>query len=271
MGGIRERDDGSNSKHGIDNNGTITSIILDELSSARVVDTQTYIAEVQARMWKALKRGMHFKALTNSSEEFLKRHVNSKVRLVVLYADIVGSTRLSRTLPVERLAVIIQAFTQEMSLLTLNFNGLVLKYVGDAVISYFPAMNNLLLACDNAVNAAVAMFEVLEQGINPILDEYDYPTLAMKVSIDAGEHSVIQYGDKDDIHRDIVGYGISMAAKIHALAESNSIVISHSVYNCLHPVLQKRFKMLDLDPNVWNYMDEDSNEPYKVYMYKINE
>jgi class 3 adenylate cyclase len=222
-------------------------------------------------MWKALKRGMHFKALTNSSEEFLKRHVNSKVRLVVLYADIVGSTRLSRTLPVERLAVIIQAFTQEMSLLTLNFNGLVLKYVGDAVISYFPAMNNLLLACDNAVNAAVAMFEVLEQGINPILDEYDYPILAMKVSIDAGEHSVIQYGDKDNIHRDIVGYGISMAAKIHALAESNSIVISHSVYNCLHPVLQKRFKMLDLDPNVWNYMDEDSNEPYKVYMYKINE
>ncbi len=254
-----------------DLSNTLTGIILEELSSSRVVDTQTYIAEVQARIWKALKRGMHFKVLTHSSDEFLKRYANSKVRLVVLYADIVGSTRLSRLLPVERLAIIIQAFTQEISLLTLNFNGLVLKYVGDAVISYYPAMNNLLLACDNAVNAAIEMFRVLEQGINPILDEYGYPTLAMKVSMDVGEHSVIQYGDNDDIHRDIVGYAISMAAKIHALAESNSIVISHSVYDCLHPSLQARFKMLDLDPNVWNYMDEDSNKLYKVYMYKVNE
>ncbi|GBC73348.1 Adenylate cyclase 1 [archaeon HR04] len=246
----------------------IINIIMGELSSTRVVDTQTYIAEVQARMWKALKRGMHFKALTRSSEEFLKQHLNSKVKLVVLYADIVGSTRLSRMLPVERLATIIQAYTQEISLIALNFNGLVLKYVGDAVIAYFPAMHNLLLAADDAVNCAVSMIEVLRQGINPILLQYDYPELAMKVSIDVGEHSVIQYGSDKSMDVDVVGYGISMAAKIHALAESNSIVISHNVYDVLHPNMQMRFKQLNLDVSKWGYTDEDSGELYKVYMYK---
>ncbi len=246
----------------------IIDIIIGELSSTRVVDTQTYIAEVQARMWKALKRGMHFQALTRSSEEFLKRHLNSKVKLVVLYADMVGSTRLSRMLPVERLAVIMQAFTQEMSFIALNFNGLVLKYVGDAVIAYFPAMHNLLLAADDAVNCAAAMIEVLRQGINPVLLQYDYPELAMKVSMDVGEHSVIQYGSDKSMDVDIVGYGISMAAKIHALAESNSIVISHNVYNVLHPNMQDRFKQLSLDISKWGYTDEDNGELYKVYMYK---
>jgi adenylate cyclase len=254
-----------------DKEAIMASIILDELSSSRVVDTQTYISEVQARTWKALKRGMRFKVLTNSSDEFLRRYANSKVRLVVMYADMVGSTRLSRALPVERLAVIIQTFTQEISLLTLNFDGLVLKYVGDAVISYFPAVNNLLLACDKAVNSAIAMFDALEHGINPVLEEYDYPTLAMKISIDAGEHSVIQYGDDDDMHRDIVGYGVSMAAKIHELAESNSIVISHTVYNALHPSIRSRFVELSIDGSKWSYLDEDSNDPYRVYIYKLRD
>ncbi|MEM0030359.1 MAG: adenylate/guanylate cyclase domain-containing protein [Candidatus Nitrosocaldus sp.] len=246
----------------------IINIIMGELSSTRVVDTQTYIAEVQARMWKALKRGMRFQALTRSSEEFLKRHLNSRIKLVVLYADMVGSTRLSRMLPVERLAAIIQAYTQEMSLIALNFNGLVLKYVGDAVIAYFPAMHNLLLAADDAVNCAVAMIEVLRQGINPVLLQYDYPELAMKVSMDAGEHSVIQYGSDKSMDVDIVGYGISMAAKIHALAESNSIVISHNVYDVLHPNMQSRFKQLNPDISKWGYTDEDSGELYKIYMHK---
>ncbi|MFN4336803.1 MAG: adenylate/guanylate cyclase domain-containing protein [Candidatus Nitrosocaldus sp.] len=246
----------------------IINIIMEELSSTRVVDTQTYIAEVQARMWKALKRGMRFQALTRSSEEFLKRYLNSKIKLVVLYADMVGSTRLSRMLPVERLAVIIQAFTQEMSLIALNFNGLVLKYVGDAVIVYFPAMHNLLLAADNAVNCAIAMIEALKQGINPVLLQYDYPELAMKVSMDAGEHSVIQYGSDKSIDVDIVGYGISMASKMHALAESNSIVVSHNVYDVLHPNIQSRFKQLNLDISKWGYTDEDSGELYKIYMYR---
>ncbi|MCS7141519.1 MAG: adenylate/guanylate cyclase domain-containing protein [Candidatus Nitrosocaldus sp.] len=246
----------------------MTSIILGELSSSRVVDTQTYIAEVQSRMWKALKRSMRFQALTRSSEEFLKRHLNSKVKLVVLYADMVGSTRLSRMLPVERLAVIIQAFTQEMSFMVHNFNGLVLKYVGDAVIAYFPAMHNLLLAADDSVNCAISMIEVLRQGINPVLMQYDYPELAMKVSIDAGEHSVIQYGSDKSMDVDLVGYGISMAAKMHALAEGNSIVISHNIYDVLHPSMQRKFRQLSLDVSRWGYTDEDSGELYKIYMYK---
>ena len=243
----------------------IMDVLLDEVSSVRVVDTQTYIAETQARVWKALKRGLQFETTMERSDRFLRKHVNSKVKLVVLYADLVGSTRMSRTLPVDRLATIIQTFTQEMSFAVSNFDGYVLKYVGDAVIAYFPADVNYYLACDTAVNCTSSMITILQQGINPVLNQYDYPELEVKIGIDAGEHSVIQYGRDEKSHVDILGYSISMASKITAMAQPNQVVLSQTVYNGMHPSLRKKFSQMQLDPQVWNYTDESTGEIYRLY------
>jgi class 3 adenylate cyclase len=240
-------------------------ILSEEVSSVRIVDTQTYIAETQARVWKALKRGLQFETTMERSDKFLRKRVNSKLRLVVLYADLVGSTRMSRTLPIDRLATIIQAFTQEMSFAISNFDGYVLKYVGDAVIAYFPADVNLYMACDTAVNCAKSMITILQQGVNPVLNQYDYPELEVKIGIDEGEHSVIQYGRSERSYVDILGYSISMASKITALAQPNQILISQAVYNGMHPSLRKRFEPLNLDPAVWNYTDENTGEIYRLY------
>jgi class 3 adenylate cyclase len=240
-------------------------ILLDEVSSERIVDTQTYIAEAQARVWKALKRGLQFETTMQKSDLFLRKHINSKLKLVVIYADLVGSTRMSRTLPVDRLATIIQTFTQEMSFAISNFDGYVLKYVGDAIIAYFPADVKYYLACDKSINCASSMLTILQQGINPVLNQYDYPELQVKIGIDAGEHSVIQYGRDEKSHVDILGYSISMTSKITALAQPNQVVISQAIYNGIHPSLRKKFSLLQLDPKDWNYTEEGTGEIYRLY------
>ncbi len=245
----------------------IMKYLLSEASSERVVDTQTYVAETQARVWKALKKGLQFETTLERSDDFLRKHVNSKLKLIVLYADLVDSTRMSRMLPVDRLATIVQTFTQEMSFAISNFNGYVLKYVGDAVIAYFPAEENLYLTCDTTIECAKSMIAILDQGVNPVLSQYDYPELRMKIGIDAGEHSVISYGSAEKSHVDILGYGISMAAKITTLAEPNQILASQSVYNGVHPSMRKRFSELSLDPKIWNYTDEITGEIYRLYAY----
>ncbi|MFQ5969383.1 MAG: adenylate/guanylate cyclase domain-containing protein [Nitrososphaerales archaeon] len=245
----------------------IMDILLEEVSSTRTVDTQTYIAETQARVWKALKIGLQFEATTQKSERFLRKHVNSKHRLVILYADLVGSTRMSQTLPVDRLATIIQTFTQEMSFAISNFDGYLLKYVGDAVIAYFPAEQNFYLACDATINCARSMITILQQGINPVLNQYDYPELQVKIGIDAGDHAIIQYGRDAKSHVDILGYTISIASKITGLAQPNQVVVSGTVYNGTHPSLRKKFSALKLDRNVWNYIDENTGEIYHLYAF----
>ena len=94
-----------------------------------------------------------------------------------MYADLVGSTNMTMTLPVDKMVTIIRAFTYEMTSTVRSYGGFVLKYVGDAIIAFFPSGYNKLLACDKTVQCAKSMITVIKNGINPILKQYDYPDL----------------------------------------------------------------------------------------------
>jgi hypothetical protein len=65
-------------------------------------------------------------------QNFLLNHISSKVPLIIIYADLVGSTSMSMTLPVDKIVAIIRAFTHEISRVVDSHGGYVLKYVGDA-------------------------------------------------------------------------------------------------------------------------------------------
>jgi adenylate cyclase len=125
-----------------------------------VVDTETLVSQTQNRMWSALKGNYRYDSSLKDSQAFLFNHVNSKSSLVIMYADLVGSTNMSMTLPVDKMVTIIRAFTYEMSSIVRNYSGYVLKYVGDAIIAFFPAGYNKLLACDKVVQCANSMTTV---------------------------------------------------------------------------------------------------------------
>ena len=59
------------------------------------------------------------------------------MNLVILHIDLVGSTKMSLSLPIERLTTIIRFFAQQMSLIVSMYGGYVLKYIGDAVLAFF--------------------------------------------------------------------------------------------------------------------------------------
>ena len=79
------------------------------------VDAETLVAQTQDRMWRALKRRYQYDSNLKPAQAFLLNHINSKVPLVIMYVDLVGSTNMSMTLPVDKLVSIIRAFTYEMS------------------------------------------------------------------------------------------------------------------------------------------------------------
>ena len=92
-------------------------------------------------------------------------------------------------------------------------------------MAFFPVnLEDKYLPCANAVNCAHSMIKIVRAGLNPILNEYDYPEMAVRVGIDMGDNVVVQYGwgirlsavqDQKEIkklHFDILGYTISIAA-----------------------------------------------------------
>ena len=147
------------------------------------------------------------------------------------------------------------------------------------------------------------MIKVLQQGINPILSQYDYPEISVRIGIDVGENTVIQSGW--DIHSkevqtdgetdqtkkiinlqnsnfendskkeviflkkpiyDILGYTISITSKITAFAKPDQIVIGQLVYESLDKSQKSIFRELNINTEVWDYVSNTTGgQIYKIY------
>jgi adenylate cyclase len=239
-----------------------------------VVDLDKAIKMAQQRVWKALKVESKFDLSTEETYEILAKYSKSKVMLVILHIDLVGSTRLSSDLPTDRLAAIIQAFTQEMSITISAYGGYVLKYVGDAIMAFFLATGDKYLPSINAVNCARSMIKIIQEGINPILNQYDYAEMNVRVGIDLGENVVVQYGwDSFNIdgkkfkrpHFDILGHTINIATKMTSLGKPDQIVIGQMVYDVLDDRQKLTFHRLQVSADVWGYMSDYSGGIYSLY------
>ena len=236
-----------------------------ERIQAKTVDSETLVAQTQDRLWRALKRRGEYHSSLKPGQEYLLKHSSSKICLVILYADLVGSTNMSMTLPVDKLVTIIRAFSHEMASVVQSHEGYVLKFVGDAVIAFFPSGFNKLLACDKAVRCAKSMIAVIKNGINPILNQYDYPELDVKIGMDEGENVVVHYGEGESSQIDVLGYCMSIAAKITSLANPNKVSIGEDVYNMLHPTIKTKFHEVKYSADEWKYTNRHTGQLYKVY------
>ena len=261
-----------------------------------VVDIPKIISSAQSSMWKALRTDPVFTFPFNETQEILSHYSVTKINSIILHIDIVGSTKLSMTLPIERISKIIQAFTQEMTKIIRLYGGYVLKYIGDAIIGFFTVdTDNLYLPCINAINCAKTMIKVINQGFNPVLSQYDYPEMGVRIGIDYGENVVVKYlpdsenpdsyedsssssssqpkekhpENKKEIKQpiyDILGYTISIATKMTAYAKIDHIIVGQLIYDILSKEEQSYFTMVDTSPENWNYISDETGTIYRLYI-----
>jgi adenylate cyclase len=225
------------------------------------------VTESRARVLRLLKepnKRKYFSSNIESSDVFLHSHTHSKANLVILYADLEGSTHMSTVLDLRDLTSILQIFVQEMSVTAIKNHGYILKYVGDAVIVYFPIIdNNFSLASNNAISCAMNMVLIVEQGINPVLEEFGFPKLQIKIGIDSGENAIVEYAFSiKNSHVDIIGYPMNIAAKITSLAKPNHISIGINTYRRLDSRVEQRLRKLGME-NV-EYIDYQTGDAYSI-------
>ncbi len=254
-----------------------------------IMDIKKIISIAQSNMWKALRTDPVFTFPFNETQEILSKYSKTKIKSIILHIDIVESTNLSMTVPIDRLSKIIQAFTQEMTKVIRLYGGYVLKYIGDAVIGFFNInTDNSYLHCINAINCAKTMIKVIKQGFNPVLSQYDYPEMGVRIGIDYGENVVVKYmphntdilknnsitdpykektiyNTKKPIY-DILGYTISITTKMTTYAKVDHIVVGQLIYDILSPEEQSYFNEVDIRPENWNYISDETGTFYKLYI-----
>ncbi|MFQ5920963.1 MAG: adenylate/guanylate cyclase domain-containing protein [Nitrososphaerales archaeon] len=249
----------------------VFKIMMEEMTTqpiqsvdSTIEDLYTSILESQIRTRRALRQGLKFETAIVPSERYLETHLNTMQNVAVLYVDIAGSTNLGMVLPGDKLATLIKIFVQEMSYLVSAYHGYVLKSAGDCVIAYFPARTNLTEGCSEAVNCARAMINMTGYALNPVLAEENYPELMVKIGIDVGENQIVRLGGQVDL----LGYTMSIAAKMVDLAEPGQIIIGKWVYQALKRPLRRLFKRIKPSPHIWNYRDSREGKFYGLFLHE---
>jgi adenylate cyclase len=271
------------------------------LQSSSFPSTQVALNSIMkkshTRVRKTLEGKPEFVMSFVETQNVLEKFAKYKSTFVVLHVDLVGSTKLAMRLPLDRLTTMIQAFNQEMSIIVRAFGGYILKYVGDAVLAFFVVpghKSEAKAASIDAVNCAKYMLRITREAINPILNQYDYPEINLRIGIDIGENSIIQSGwdihpnirnrrknNKNNItinHNkkqrllvkkpiyDVLSYTISIAVKMTALAHPNHLVIGEPVYNLLDHKQRSAFQRVNMSPDIWSYVCRNSEgNVYSLY------
>lgn len=217
-------------------------------------------------MQRTLSQGPPIDLSTLKCNQYLRRHVNNKTKLVVLCVDLVGSTKLTLSLLPHELISIINIFSTEMSMIISGHGGYVLKYVGDAVIGIFPAEFDSQKACFNALDSAKTMVRIITKVINPVLNN-KLPQIQVKIGIDLGESMIVLYGKNlDTSHIDLIGSGISIASKITALAKPNQILFSENIFeNIANVSKDMKFEKLDIVDESWDYINTKTSKILNLY------
>ena len=206
---------------------------------------------------------------TDSCRKYLQRKVNTNANVVVMYVDIAGSTQMSHDISPVTLSIIIQIFSQEVSLSIVKFGGYVLKFVGDAVIGLFPADYNSNKAIVNSLDCAQYIQQIVKKGINPIFKNNSFQEIAVKIGIEYGSALVLLYGKNiDHAHVDLIGFSISIASKITSMAYPDEIIVGENIYNNLDQDKKEYFLALYDYHDKWNsVMKYNNNLKYHIYKY----
>ena len=150
------------------------------------------------------------------------------VPLVILFADISGSTHLYEVLGDTAARQRVGRCLSFLTKMTHENGGTAIKTIGDAVLSTFPSANA-------AVQAARAMQEALAE---------EAPGSQLPLAIRVGLHFGLALVEAEDIYGDAV----NVAARIVGLAKAEQILATRQTVELLTPELRARTRYIDRAP-----------------------
>ena len=139
------------------------------------------------------------------------------------YVDIVNSTKISASLPVNKLSQYYEIFLNSMSKIIGRFGGKVIKNIGDCLLYYFPdSADSLESGLVNCLDCGLAMINaqniISEETVSKKLPKLNY-----RISADYG--TVIRMNTNNSESVDLIGPPVNMCAKINHCAGYNEFVI----------------------------------------------
>ncbi len=168
-------------------------------------------------------------------EESGKKTKENYVRknLTIFFSDIVNFTDLSDSLEAEKLALILNNYLSEMSLIAINSNATIDKFIGDAILSFHGAPETLGDENDaiNCISMALEMKERVDELKSFWIRQGVKDGLKVRYGISSGFANVGDFGSSVMSDYTAIGSSVNLASRLQSIAPENEIIISDTTYN----------------------------------------
>ena len=147
-----------------------------------------------------------------------------KKELSVLFSDIRGFTSISESMDPVSLINLLNRYFTPMTNAVLVHNGMLDKYIGDAVMAFFNAPVNVKDHADAACFAALEMIDRLET-LNQELKRENINPIKIGIGINTAEVVVGNMGSDTRFNYTVIGDGVNLASRVEGLTKNYGVEI----------------------------------------------
>ena len=174
------------------------------------------------------------------SQDIMKNVVNNiddlklggkRAIVTVLFSDIRGFTSLSEKMTAEEVSMILNEYFAEMEPIITKYNGVINKFIGDAVMAIFGEPIQDINHPQNAVKCAYEMLKKVEYLREKWILE-GKPKIEIGVGINTGEVFIGNIGTETRMEYTVIGDTVNLASRIESYNKvyKTNLLVSSSTY-----------------------------------------
>lgn len=124
-------------------------------------------------------------------------------------------------------------FLNEMIAIINDFGGYPYKTVGDCVVGFFPQLGGFGWV-DRTIACGLMMIEVVKNVISDFTESKGLPPTECRIGADCGEVIPVKLTGRAQLHFEVVGNVMNIAAKIQSNANTNTMFIGQNLYEIIY-------------------------------------
>jgi adenylate cyclase len=186
-----------------------------------------------------------------------------RAEVTVLFSDIRGFTTITENLPPEKLTTMLHEYFTEMTDEILATDGVVDKFIGDAIMAFWGAPIDQADQADRAVKTAANMVKKLKQ-LQKKWEAEGYPPIDIGIGIHSGVATVGNMGSSKRFDYTVIGDDVNIASRLEGLNKEykTNIIVSEATKK----MLKQEFKLKSLG----DVLVKGKTKPVKIYTIKFN-
>jgi len=152
--------------------------------------------------------------------------------VTVLFSDIRNFTKISESMPPDKLVHLLNEYFTEMARIIFENQGSLDKYIGDAIVAVFGSLIPLENSGRTAVQAAIQMMKELSSLNERLKNKYGF-RVDIGIGINTGEVFLGNVGSPERMEFTVIGDTVNIASRFSDVAKAGQILITKETFASL--------------------------------------